>query len=139
MPREPVHRRFTRADRIIRQADFDRIHASRFFGADEVLVVKAARNNRGGNRLGLAVSRRVGNAVVRNRWKRLIREAFRQLNPQLPTGWDLVVRPRRGAVPRSGPVARSLERLVQRIDRFARREQRREERGDRAAGGAGHA
>jgi ribonuclease P protein component len=50
------------------------------------------------NRLGMAVSRRVGNAVVRNRIKRFIREAFRlTLHSTLPPGTALVVIARSGA------------------------------------------
>ncbi len=42
-------------------------------------------------RLGLSVSRRVGNSVKRNYIKRLLREAFRLSQPQFPAGHDLVV------------------------------------------------
>jgi len=48
-------------------------------------------NDLGYMRLGLSVNRRVGNAVKRNRIKRLIREAFRLQQHDWPRGYDLVV------------------------------------------------
>ena len=42
-------------------------------------------------RIGLTVSRRVGNAVVRNRVKRWLREGLRHLYPGIPGCWDVVV------------------------------------------------
>jgi ribonuclease P protein component len=71
-------------------------------------------------RLGLAVPRAVGTAVVRSRVKRLLREAWKQLLPTVPTGHDYVLAARPGlAEPAeargldwlSGEVADVLERV----------------------------
>lgn len=53
----------------------------------------------GGNRkrLGLTVSRKVGNAVVRNRVKRRVRAWFREARSTFPGAWDIVVIARRQA------------------------------------------
>lgn len=57
-----------------------------------------ARGREGGpTRLGLTVSRRVGNAVVRNRVKRRLREWFREARWELSGTWDIVVIARREA------------------------------------------
>ncbi len=53
-------------------------------------VVLGLPNTTGAPRLGVTVSSRIGNAVVRNRVKRWVREAFRAAAPELPS-MDLVV------------------------------------------------
>ncbi len=116
---------FARAQRVRRQADFDRIYRRNVYAADDTLVVQGCESGTTSSRLGLSVSRRVGNAVVRNRWKRRIREAFRQQQAVLPAGLDLVVRPRRGAKLSFEAIKRSLPQLAQRIDRQLRRQLRR--------------
>ena len=55
------------------------------------LLVIAGRPDRGPCRLGITASRKIGGAVVRNRAKRLVREAFRALGELFPPGIDLVV------------------------------------------------
>ena len=55
------------------------------------LLVYALPNGLDHPRLGLAVPRRVGNAVKRNRVKRMLREALRLMQHDLPGGYDLVV------------------------------------------------
>ena len=107
--------RFRRQHRMRSRADFERLYRKGVVAADEVLVIRACRNGLAHSRLGLAVSRKVGSAVVRNRWKRLIREAFRKSRHRLPPGYDLVVRPRRGAQPDYQAVAASLPRLARRL------------------------
>lgn len=119
-----MNQRFHKADRVVRQSDFDRARASDYVASDHVLVIKGVPNGLNHSRLGLAVSRQVGNAVLRNRWKRILREAFRLQRDSIPAGWDFVVRPRRGACPKSGPAADSMVRLSLRIDKFARRRTR---------------
>ena len=111
---------FRKSDRVVRQSDFDRVHQSHLFAADKTLVVKAVKNDADVTRLGLSISRRVGNAVVRNRWKRAIRESFRLNRSRIPEGWDIVVRPRKGAQLDSRKIANSLLTLSQRIARYDR-------------------
>jgi ribonuclease P protein component len=64
------------------------------------LVIYAIPNNLPHARLGISVSRRVGTAVKRNRIKRLLREAFRLAQRDLPAGYDfvIVVRPHESAI-----------------------------------------
>jgi len=108
-------------------------HASEFRGvfglrqsvADPLLVLYVRPNQLAYSRLGLSVSRKVGNAVVRNRWKRLVREAFRRHRHQLPAGLDLVVLPRQGVEPNNQAVVASLLDLAHRgAQRLRRRGQR---------------
>lgn len=108
---------FSRKLRIRTPAEFDRIYKARIFAADDVLVVNGDANSLDHPRLGLSVSKKVGNAVVRNRWKRLIREAFRLSREKLPAGIDLVVRPQKGAEPVLAAIADSLVALAGRIAR----------------------
>ena len=106
----------SKAQRLLSREDFDRVYKQDHFAADNVLVIRARRSN-SRSRLGLAVSKKVGNAVVRNRWKRRIREAFRLQQNELPTGIEIVVRPRKGAVCDYQAIAGSLKKLMQRLDR----------------------
>jgi ribonuclease P protein component len=107
--------RFTFKDRIRKQSDFDRVYQARLFAADDVLVVNADANGLDHARLGLSVSRKIGGAVVRNKWKRLIREAFRLSRGALPMGLDLGVRPQNWAEADYEAIRGSLMVLAGRI------------------------
>ena len=108
---------YPKAVRLLVQHQFDKVYRSNFVAADDTLVIKAQRNDKDVTRLGLAVSRKVGNAVVRNRWKRRIRESFRQQKAKLPVGLDLVVRPRKGAQCDFEKIFQSIVRLTNKIHR----------------------
>ena len=114
--------RLRRRERLRHQTDFDRVYGSNAYSADAVLVVKGCENECAAPRLGLSISRKFGNAVVRNRWKRLIRSAFRLTKHEFASGVDLVIRPRRGAVPVFANIEASLPRLVRRVVRRLERD-----------------
>ena len=83
--------RFRPCQRLRTPAEFDRVfrRGVRLDGALFVLV--AAPNDGDCDRLGLAVSRRVGGAVARNRVRRLLRESFRRLERGARPSADLVI------------------------------------------------
>jgi len=95
--------------------EFQQVFSRRASAGDGLILVFGHPNTLGHARLGLSVSRKVGNAVVRNRWKRLLREAFRLSRESMPSGIDLVIVPRAGAVPTLAGVQASLARLAGRI------------------------
>ncbi len=59
--------------------------------SNAMLTLYMAENECGYPRLGVSVGRTCGNAVVRNRWKRLLREAFRQNQDKIPAGFDYLL------------------------------------------------
>lgn len=86
---------FRRHERINEPAAFRRAFERKKSAADGWLVVYGVENGLDHPRLGLSVSRRkIRKAADRNRFKRLVREAFRLGKAELPAGIDLVVVPR---------------------------------------------
>jgi ribonuclease P protein component len=80
-----------RRHRLTRSADFSRLRKEGRSWTHPLLVLSAARNELGHSRFGFIVSRRIGNAVVRNRVKRRLREAVRHHLAEVPPGWDVVL------------------------------------------------
>jgi len=112
--------RFLSRYRVRRGGDFQRAFRRRSSAADPSIIVFGYPNDLAHPRLGLSVSRRIGGAAVRNRWKRLLREAFRLTRPRLPVAVDLIVVPRPGTIPTLAELSESLVRLAKRVERKLR-------------------
>ncbi|MEZ6090953.1 MAG: ribonuclease P protein component [Pirellulaceae bacterium] len=106
--------RFPKSLRIKSSEAFGRIIQTGAYATDDTLVVNVLPNDLPYSRLGITIPKRTGNAVLRNRWKRLIREAFRTQKDQFPSGFDFVVRPRRGAVADFKSIQSAIVKLAQR-------------------------
>ena len=86
--------RFSKDRRVRRRGEFQRVFDLSLRSKGRYLTILVAPNEAGTSRLGIVASRKLGDAVRRNRAKRLIREVFRRSNwPQ--RGMDVVVIPRR--------------------------------------------
>ena len=77
--------------------DFQHVFKSGRSYANKYLVMYVSKNQLGENRLGISVSKKVGNSVVRHRIARLLRESFRLNDEKFHSGWDIVVVARMGA------------------------------------------
>lgn len=75
--------------------------------ANSCLVLYARKNRTNTNRVGITVSKKLGKAVVRNRVRRRIREAYRLNEERFLPGWDIVI------VARSRAVEVSFQKLTQ--------------------------
>ncbi len=82
---------FACSQRLTLDREYRAAFGAKLRKARHPLVVFGCPNRLGRPRLGLSVGRRVGPAVVRNRVKRMIREAFRLNQADLPVGYDLLV------------------------------------------------
>ena len=85
--------RFRPADRIRRRAEFQQVYERGTRVHSRFCTMFVLSNGHTAGRLGIAATRKLGGAVVRNRAKRLIREVFRR--NRITGGFDVVVVPKR--------------------------------------------
>lgn len=113
---------FPKEFRLRNSAEFQRAFQRKCSVSNDWLIIYVCENDSDITRLGMSVSRKVGNAVKRNRLRRLYREAFRLTRSELTSGLDLVLIPRRKPeMPTLTQIQDSLRQLVPRATRKLQR------------------
>jgi ribonuclease P protein component len=119
--------RLSKRLRLLKASEFERVFAARNSASNGWIALYGVANELEHPRIGLTVSRRVGGAVERNRWKRLLRESFRFEQHELPA-MDMVCVVRGQSPPPLGELRESLQTLASRIARrLEQKSARREE------------
>lgn len=110
---------FPRSVRLLHTRDFARVYREGTRRSSPHFFVLARPNGLERSRFGISVKAALGNAVVRNRIKRRVREIVRQARPRLLAGWDVVVQPREAGVARGNfaALAAELTELVSAVGR----------------------
>ena len=80
-----------RSESLKKNADFQTVYHKGTSYANRYLVMYVLNNQYTKNRLGISVSKKVGNSVVRHRITRLIRESYRLSEMNFKSGLDIVV------------------------------------------------
>ncbi len=89
------------SESLKKNSDFQLVYKKGKSFANKYLIGYAIKNGSEENRIGISVSKKVGNSVVRHRITRLIRESYRLQEDRFHCGYDIVVIARVGAKGRS--------------------------------------
>lgn len=106
---------FPKSARLLSKGHYQRVSrsGSKFFG--EWLVIDYVLSHASSPKLGITVSKRFGKAHDRNRFKRIVREAFRLKRPYLPKNLELIVFPRKSTPPSLLSTIKDLEMLIEKL------------------------
>jgi len=108
---------FTKADRILKRQDFIQLARRGQKTQNQHFIAKFYLNDFGLPRLGITVTRKVGNAATRNRIKRLTREYFRLNRHDVKGSWDINIIAKKKAAGLSSEMALiALKDIFNRIE-----------------------
>ncbi len=79
------------SESLKKNKDFQTVYKKGKSYANKYLVMYIVENNLDRNRIGISVSKKVGNSVIRHRLKRLIKESYRLNESVFKNGFDIVV------------------------------------------------
>lgn len=85
------------SESLKKHKDFELVYKEHNSLANKILVMYIRDNGYSKNRLGISVSKKVGNSIVRHRLTRLIRESYRLQEESFRCGYDIVVVARNSA------------------------------------------
>lgn len=85
------HTRMKFSESLKKNSDFQKVYRQGKSYANRYLVMYVLENHTEGNRLGISVSKKVGNSVIRHHLTRLIRESYRLHEDMFNNGLDIVV------------------------------------------------
>lgn len=102
---------------LTQNREFLRVYNKGKFAVTKNIVLYTLCNSLESNRLGVTVSKKVGNAVVRNRVKRLIKENYRNFEIQLYDGYDIVFVARKSErIPSFKEYKNQIKYLIKKLD-----------------------
>lgn len=105
--------------RIKKSRLFKKVYTNGRYFAEKYLVLYILKNNEEHNKVGYSVSKKVGNSVVRNRVKRLMRENFRKIYDEIKPGYYIVFTARAGSKDATYyDIENSMERALKRAKLF---------------------
>jgi ribonuclease P protein component len=108
-----------RRHRLAHNKQFEEVRHYGRSWSHPLLVLSAHGNDQAHSRFGFVVSKRIGNAVVRNRVKRRLREATRARLPDIAPGWDVLLIARSAIVnAQFVEIAEALDALLDRAGLF---------------------
>ena len=97
LAKSSVKQSLPREWRLVRRAEYDAVYREGRRRAGTTFVIFTRRNSLPRGRFGMSVKKAVGNAVMRNRIRRRVREILRLHREEIAPGWDVVIHPSRAA------------------------------------------
>lgn len=108
-----------KTESLRKNRDFLKLYRSGKFYVGRKIVLYVKENHTQKNRLGIGTARNFGSSVERNRMRRLIRENYRLMEEQFPTGWDIVFSARKRKdkeeLPSFQEVGKEMRYLIRKI------------------------